>query len=168
MKEKPYMINFFENTILNNDDTSNCVYEQGFFSHTPFDVRNEIDAETSLCERHIEHGTGLVCTRLMTNRPTSMSDATFNRAIIKVSSFVELMEFDFATFDDELLFDEIDDNCIDISFCRRKDMKLNIYFDEADIDNSVNEAFLSFISKGKLKIMNDSLPNIVDVIKQLL
>ena len=29
MKEKPYMINFFENTILNNDDTSNCVYEQG-------------------------------------------------------------------------------------------------------------------------------------------
>lgn len=104
----------------------------------------------------------------MTNRPTSMSDATFNRAIIKVSSFVELMEFDFATFDDELLFDEIDDNCIDISFCRRKDMKLNIYFDEADIDNSVNEAFLSFISKGKLKIMNDSLPNIVDVIKQLL
>lgn len=118
--------------------------------------------------RYVDRAMGLICTKLLSAKPSEMSELAFKRAIRKVSSFIELMDFDFNSLVDELVFDDIDEDCIDISFHRRKDLNLNIYFEESDIDNSVTEAFLSFTSKGKLKIMNDSLPNIVEVIKSLL
>lgn len=118
--------------------------------------------------RYIDRVMGLICRKLLSAKPSEMSDLAFKRAIRKVCSFIELMDFDFNSLADELVFDDIDEDCIDISFHRRKDLNLNIYFEESDIDNSVTEAFLSFTSKGKLTIMNDSLPNIVEVIKSLL
>ena len=72
-------------------------------------------------------------------------------SVTVMTEFVDCMDGFFNLDDDDLRFDTAEEDCISISFGHDKHMSLDIYFD--DENDMVNEAYLSFISKGKLNFV---------------
>lgn len=142
-------------------------YKEGAFSQ---DSLTLVEGTTgyNLEDAYINRQMGEVFSRLMKERAQCLPEPIRQRAFRKVETFIECMSYEFSDKHDHLVFDDIDDECISVSFSRRKEMTLDIYFEETDADGSANEAFLSFTANGKRKIINDSIPNIVGVIRQLL
>ncbi len=128
-----------------------------------------IQSRKFLKERHVQHSVereaGKACAILM-HEQTTISQMQLARAISKITEFVDYMDGMFSLDDDSLFLDTSDEECVSVKFKRDRNMALDIYFD--DEEDLVNEAYLSFMVKGKLQIMNDSIPNIALVIKDLL
>lgn len=124
--------------------------------------------EYLLCQNNVIRASGLTAAKLMRERKTGISDAMFSQAVQKVSELIDCMDGIFDSDENLVAFDSIDEDCINISFGQSRDITLNLYFAEDDDEDAVNEAYLSFVVKGKLKIMNDSIPNIAEVIKDLI
>lgn len=128
-----------------------------------------IQSRKFLKERHIQHRVereaGKACAILM-HEQTTIPQMQLARAISKITEFVDCMDGLFSLDDDSLFLDTSDEECVSVKFKRDRNMSLDIYFDEEE--DLVNEAYLCFMVKGKLRIMNDSIPNIAVVIKDLL
>lgn len=160
-------MNRFRNNPQSFDDAVEETLPVGYFVH-PFDSMFERQGVVSLQHNYINKNAGVICKRLLQTRNEDLSDVMFQRALDKVTKFVDCMGFDFDILQDDVVFDDIDEECINISFKRNRTMSLNLYYSEIDERRQVMEAFLCFESHGKPKIMNDSIPNIVEVIKQLI
>ena len=90
-------------------------------------------------------------------------------AIRKLSEFGELMGLDFNLHKDIVQIDDMIDDSIVVRFVKRKDIRLNIYFDEDSYDDgSLEEAYLSYKSKGVRYVENNSIEEAVRHLKQLL
>lgn len=158
----------FSNLIIESDALNEKEhYEEGTFFCDSCAVI-ESTSDYNLEDAYINRQMGEVFSRLMKERAAYLPDAIRQRAFRKVETFIECMAYEFSDNLDHLVFDDVDDECITVSFSRRKEMTLDLYFDESDADGSANEAFLSFTANGKRRILNDSIPNIVGVIRQLL
>ena len=90
-------------------------------------------------------------------------------AIRKLSEFGELMGLDFNLHKDIVQIDDMIDDSIVVRFVKRKDIRLNIYFDEDSYDDgSMEEAYLSYKSEGVRYVENNSIEEAVRHLKQLL
>lgn len=127
--------------------------------------RPYIPFEKKQIQDRVNREAGRSCALLMREQ-LSVSQVQLDRAINKMTEFVDCMDGLFNLDDDSLFLDTSDEECVSVKFKRDRNMSLDIYFD--DEENLVNEAYLSFMVKGKLQIMNDSIPNIAVVIKDLL
>lgn len=127
--------------------------------------RPNIPFEEKHVQNRVNREAGRACAMLMKEHILA-PQVQIDRAINKITEFVDCMDGLFNLDDDLLFLDTSDEECVSIKFKRDKSMSLDIYFD--DDDDLVNEAYLSFMVKGKLQIMNDSIPNIALVIKDLL
>lgn len=117
-------------------------------------------------QQRVSREAGRACARLIKTYSDTLSKIQLERVIRKVTEFVDCMDGLFDLDESNIRFDPSEEECISISFEQDKHMSLDLYFD--DEDDIVNEAYLSFITKGKLQIMNDSIPNIADVIKTMI
>lgn len=124
-----------------------------------------IALEEKRVQYRVNREAGRACAMLMKEHITA-PQVQIDRAINKITEFVDCMDGLFNLDDDSLFLDSSDEECVSVKFKRDKSMSLDIYFD--DDEDLVNEAYLSFMVKGKLQIMNDSIPNIALVIKDLL
>lgn len=90
-------------------------------------------------------------------------------AIRKLSDFVELMDLDLDIEKDVFEIEDLIEDSISVRFGRRRDMKLNIYYDQdAEDDDSFEEAFLTYKVNGIRYVENNSIQNAVRLIKKLL
>ena len=79
------------------------------------------------------------------------------------------MGLDFNLHKDIVQIDDMIDDSIVVRFVKRKDIRLNIYFDEDSYDDgSMEEAYLSYKSKGVRYVENNSIEEAVRHLKQLL
>lgn len=153
-------VNFY-NSLLTKENDDQLQYGE-FISDDHTIGRFAIDYE----QQRVNREAGRACARLIKSCLDTIPQIQLERAVRKVTEFVDCMDGFFNLDDDDLRFDTAEEDCISISFGHDKHMSLDIYFD--DENDMVNEAYLSFISKGKLQIMNDSIPNIAEVIKTMI
>lgn len=86
----------------------------------------------------------------------------------KLSILASGLESDFITKVDGIQWDDFADNSIKITFHNRKDLILNIYVNEEEDEDSIEEAFLSF-NDGKVdRIEYNTLPLMVRFLKEFL
>lgn len=96
-------------------------------------------------------------------------DNRINCAIRKLSDFVELMDMDLDIDRDFFEIETLIEDSIAIRFRNRRDLKLNIYYDEeVEEDDSFDEAYVSYKLDGIRYVENNTIFQAVKIIKKLL
>lgn len=127
------------------------------------------DEMTSLQNR-LEQTIARTVLRLATERKRRMLQCCIDENLLfkKLSQLATELEADFVDKVECVKWDDFADNSIKITFYQRKDLVLNIYVNEDEGENSIEEAFLSFNDGDVPRIEYNTLPLMAKFIKSML
>lgn len=99
----------------------------------------------------------------------NLSEATFFRALDKVTDFIYAMEGSFDLEEEKIEYETIIEDSVVVKFCNHPKMRLNIYYDEESIgEGNPEESYLLYEKQGRMTLVNDTIRNNVALIKEIL
>ena len=129
-----------------------------------------IDDEALLIQSQMEAIIARTVPRLAweRRRMSGLSEIDERRLLSKLSLFASGLEGAFVHKVKSIRWDEFADNSIKITFHQRRDLVLNIYVNDEEVEDSIEEAFLSYKDGEIEKLEYNTLPLMVKFLKGLL
>ena len=98
-----------------------------------------------------------------------LSEATFRRALDKVTDFIYAMEGSFDIDNDRIEYETIIEDSVVVKFSSHPQMRLNIYYDDESIgDGNPEESYLLYEKQGRMTLVSDTIRNNVALIREIL
>ena len=108
-----------------------------------------------------------ICAKLQEDsKRRKVSGEAFYKASRRIFNFVEEMNMDMLADEESISFDSFMEDSITVKFKKRSDVKLNISLN--DVEDPSDESFLAYSAEGEDCLVNDSLHNIVLILKDIL
>lgn len=128
------------------------------------------EEETVLLQDKLESMIARVVPRLsMERRKMYIGSSVIDDLLFrKLSMLATGLEADFVNRVEDIKWDDFADNSIKVTFLHRKDIILNIYVNDDEEEDSLEEAFLSYTDGNTDRIEYNSLPLMIDFLKNLL
>jgi len=117
-----------------------------------------------------ERFSALVASRLRSGMAShELSEATFRRALDKVTDFIYAMEGSFDLEKEKIEYETIIEDSIVVKFSSHPKMRLNIYFDKESMgDGNPEESYLLYEKQGRMTLVSDTIKNNVALIREIL